>query len=317
MPLDAQLQPIVDLINSMDAPPPQELSVDEVRSAYAGLAQMFASEATGVTTTDEVVPGPAGDIAVRWYRTGDGPADAAPAGAIVYFHGGGWVIGSIETHDPVCRELAARTGLAVASVEYRLAPEHPYPAAIDDARAATEWIADHSGDLGIDAARLVVAGDSAGGQLAAVVAREWSSDRAPLALQVLIYPVTDLDVFPVDPDSSSSLVGNGTGYVLTLETMEYFADNYTPDRAQRSEPDASPLLAPSLAGVAPALVLTAEFDPLRDEGEAYADRLADAGVPVTATRYDGATHMFVQMLSLDLAQRALDEIATAVRAATT
>ena len=324
MPLDAELQPIVDLINSLEAPPPQELSVEDNRAAYAGLSAMFGTGDPTVTTSDETVPGPAGDVPVRWYRppAGSGSGGASGTGAIVYFHGGGWVIGSIDTHDPLCRELAVRSGLPVVSVEYRLAPEHPYPAAIDDARAVTGWISGHAGDLGIDPTRLVVAGDSAGGQLAALVALGWPEARPPLAGQILIYPVTDLAALPVDPAATTSLVENGTGYVLTLETMEYFADNYVPDRARRLDPDASPLRAEldgtgSIAGLPPALVLTAEFDPLRDEGEAYAERLADAGVPVVVSRYDGATHMFVQMLSLDIAQRALDEIAGAARDAVT
>ncbi len=314
MPLDIELQPIVDMINSLDAPPPQEQSVDEVRSAYAAMSVMFGTGDGSITTADAVVPGPAGDLPVRWYRPAD--ATTSDAAVVVYLHGGGWVIGSVDTHDPVCRELAARTGTAVVAVDYRLAPESPYPAAVDDCVAAVEWISDHAGELGIDASRIVVAGDSAGGQLATTVARRWSSDRPPLALQVLIYPVTDLSALPPQSGASgTSLVENGTGYVLTLETMEYFADNYTPSIASRAEPDASPLLAEDLVGLPPALVLTAEFDPLRDEGEAYADRLADAGVPVVANRYDGATHMFVQMLGLGIAERALDEVAAAVRGA--
>ena len=325
MPLDAELQPIVDLINSLEAPPAREQSVDENRAAYAGLSLMFGTGDETVLTADEVVPGPCGDIPVRWYRPGGGAQGAATAGGgggtgvVVYFHGGGWVIGSVDTHDPVCRDLAQRCGVPVVSVDYRLAPEHVFPAAVDDCRAAADWVWQHASERGVDPARIVVAGDSAGGQLATVVARHWPAERPPLALQVLVYPVTDLAVFPIDDvaDADTSLVRNGEGYVLTLETMEYFADNYAPDPAIRIDPDASPLRAESLAGLPPALVITAEFDPLRDEGEAYAERLADAGVPVVASRYDGATHMFLQMPTLGIAQRALDEIATAVRAAIT
>ena len=323
MPLDAELQPIVDLINSLEAPPAREQSVEENRAAYAGLSLMFGSGDESVTTQDEVVPGPDADIPVRWYRPaagGDGSADTdGRTGVVVYFHGGGWVIGSVDTHDPVCRDLAQRCGVPVVSVDYRLAPEHIFPAAIDDCRVAADWVWAQASQRGIDPSRIVVAGDSAGGQLATVVAQHWPSDRPPLALQVLVYPVTDLAVFPVDEaaDAGTSLVRNGEGYVLTLDTMEYFADNYVPDPAARAHPDASPLRAESLAGQPPAFVITAEFDPLRDEGEAYADRLADAGIPVVASRYDGATHMFLQMPTLGIARRALDEIAGAIRAAVT
>ena len=321
MPLDPELQPIVDLINSLEAPPAREQSADENRAAYAGLSVMFGSGDETVVTEDELVPGPCGDIPVRWYRPAEGaaPDGEGGTGVVVYFHGGGWVIGSVETHDPVCRDLAQRCGVPVVSVDYRLAPEHIFPAAVDDCRAAADWVWTHASQRGIDPSRIVVAGDSAGGQLATVVAQHWPSDRPPLALQVLVYPVTDLAVFPIDEvaDAGTSLVRNGEGYVLTLETMEYFADTYLPDPSVRTHPDASPLRAESLAGLPPALVITAEFDPLRDEGEAYAERLADAGVPVVASRYDGATHMFLQMPTLGIAQRALDEIAAAIRAAIT
>ncbi len=321
MPLDAELQPIVDLINSLDAPPAGEQSTEENRAAYAGLSMMFGTGDDTVVAEDESVPGPCGDIPIRWYRPADGAArgGAAETGVIVYFHGGGWVIGSVDTHDPVCRDLAQRCGVPVVSVDYRLAPEHIFPAAVDDCRVVTDWVWQHASERGVDPTRIVVAGDSAGGQLATVVARHWPSERPPLALQVLVYPVTDLAVFPIDPvaGAESSMVRNGEGYVLTLDTMEYFVDNYAPDPAIRIDPDASPLRAESLAGLPPALVITAEYDPLCDEGEAYAARLADAGVPVVATRYDGATHMFLQMSTLGITRRALDEIAGAIRAAVT
>ncbi len=326
MPLDAELQPIVDLINSLEAPPAKEQSAEDNRAAYAGLSMMFGTGDESVVTEDELVTGPGGDIPVRWYRpaggdngeNGENAADSeGGTGVVVYFHGGGWVLGSIDTHDPVCRDLAQRCGVPVVSVDYRLAPEHVFPAAVDDCRAVTEWISDHASERGVDPARLVIAGDSAGAQLATVVAQHWSPERPPLALQVLVYPVTDLAVFPIDEvaDADTSMVRNGEGYVLTLDTMEYFADTYVPDPAVRADPDASPLRAESLAGLPPALVITGEYDPLRDEGEAYADRLSDAGVPVVASRYDGATHMFLQMPTLGIAQRAIDEIAAAVRAA--
>jgi acetyl esterase len=204
--------------------------------------------------------------------------------------------------------------VVVVSVDYRLAPEHPFPAAVTDAADALGAVVSRAGEWGIDPGRLAVGGDSAGGNLAAVTARHWrDTGSPPLRLQLLVYPVCDLTN---DLERFPSLRENGDGYVLTAETMAFFGDTYLPGDLDRSDPDASPLSAPDLAGVAPALVITAEFDPLRDEGEAYAARLAAAGVPTTLTRYDGAVHTFFQMGGITgIGAEAVAQAAAALRAA--
>jgi acetyl esterase len=244
-------------------------------------------------------------LPVRVYR----PDVAGPLPAVVYFHGGGWVVGSIESHDPVCRALAARTPCTVVSVDYRLAPEHRFPAAVDDAWAATTWVAEHAAELGVDPARIAVAGDSAGGNLAAAVALRARDAGLPLALQVLTYPVTDYDL------DSAGYRAHGSGLNLTRAKMEWYWQQYL-GSGDGSHPDASPSRAADLAGVAPALVQTAEHDPLVFEGEEYARALQAAGVPTRLTRYDGQIHGFVRLAALcgPAAVDAIEEIAAALRA---
>jgi acetyl esterase len=236
------------------------------------------------------------------------PQGEKPLPVVVYFHGGGWVIGSIETHDAPCRELANRSGAIVVSVEYRMAPEHPFPAAPEDCYAATAWVADHAAEFGGDPARLAVAGDSAGGNLAAVVAlmtRE--RNGPPLRFQLLIYPAVDARM------GYASIDENSTGYFLTKADMHWFYGHYGADP---SDWRASPLLAPDHSGLPPALVLTAEYDPLRDEGEAYARKLQEAGVPVTLRRYDGQIHGFTIMTAaVDRACEAVNQAAADLRQA--
>ncbi|MFQ5427224.1 MAG: alpha/beta hydrolase [Gaiellales bacterium] len=228
---------------------------------------------------------------------------------MVYFHGGGWVIGDLDTHDGVARALANRARSVVVSVDYRLAPEHPFPASIDDAWAATAWVAEH-GPQGIDRDRLAVGGDSAGGNLAAIVARRARERDLDLRFQLLVYPVTDFDL------GTRSYLDYAEGCGLSRDAMRWFWDLYVPSEQSRASPDASPLRARDVTGLPPALVQTAEFDVLRDEGEAYAARLEEAGVPVTLTRYDGLIHGFIRMPGvLDRASDALDEAAAALRAA--
>jgi acetyl esterase len=242
-------------------------------------------------------------IRIRVYR----PEAEAPLPGVVYFHGGGWVVGTIDSHDPLTRAIAARTPAVVVSVDYRLAPEHPFPAAVDDAWTVTRWVAAHADDLGTDADRLVVAGDSAGGNLAAVVALRARDTGLPLALQVLIYPVTDADL------DSSGYVRLGEGLNLTRAKMEWYWARYL-GGADGTHPDASPLRAEDLAGVAPALVQTAEYDALADEAAAYAERLREAGVPVTLTEYEGQIHGFVRLRTYCGAQAddAVAEVAAAI-----
>jgi acetyl esterase len=227
---------------------------------------------------------------------------------VVYFHGGGFVIGDIATHDAICHRLAAGVPALVVSVDYRLAPEHPFPAAVEDCDAATGWVSAHAVELGADPARLAVAGDSAGGNLATVVARH-ARDRGgpPVAFQLLIYPGIDMTrSFPSHSE-------NGEGYLLDTDTMTWFLGNYLADADPR-HPDASPIFAEDLSNLPPALVLTAEFDPLRDEGEAYAQRLREAGVVATTSRYDGMIHAFYGLDGiLDSAKSATAETTAALR----
>ncbi len=231
----------------------------------------------------------------------------AALGAIAFFHGGGWVLSNIDGHDSLARRLANRTGAIVMSVEYRLAPEHPFPAPHDDCWAATTWLAAHAEDLGGDPSMIGVAGDSAGGNLAAGVALRARDEGLALALQVLIYPCIDTDF------ERPSMIENGSGYFLNTSDMVWFWDHFVPTEL-RSNPYAVPMRADDVAGVAPTLVQTAEFDPLRDEGEAWATRLADAGVPVEVTRYDGVVHGFVSRWEqMGRALDAHDEIGRFVR----
>jgi acetyl esterase len=229
---------------------------------------------------------------------------------LAYYHGGGWVVGSLDTHEGVCRALANRARCLVVAVDYRLAPEHPFPAAVEDAWAAVEWLSENAAEIGGDPGRLAVGGDSSGGNLAAVMALRARDRGLRLAFQLLVYPVTDHDL------DSPSYLANADGYGLRRESMRWFWDQYLSDPAQRSHPEASPLRASDLAGVAPALVLTCEYDPLRDEGEAYAERLRRAAVPVSISSYEGMIHGFFRMPAvIDAACRALDETGSALRKA--
>ena len=243
-------------------------------------------------------------VPARLYRPSPG---AAPL--LVYFHGGGWVVGSVAISDNFCRALANRSGCAVLSVDYRLAPEHRYAAAADDAQRATEWAAAHAAELGVEASRIAVGGSSAGGNLAAVVALR-ARERGPaLRAQLLHVPVTDHDF------TTGSYRAFATGHGLTLAAMRWFWDHYLPDERRRDEPDASPLRAKDLAGLPPAIVVTAECDPLRDEGRAYAERLRAAGVSVQSLEYPGMVHGFMSWASALLtAKRAFDEVGAALRA---
>ncbi|MGY6502573.1 MAG: alpha/beta hydrolase [Acidimicrobiales bacterium] len=309
MPVGAQEQQLIEMLAAArDESAP--LAPDTMREGYEGLAALLPA-GPDVATVDRTIPGPVGDLGVRIYT----PPGDGPFGVLVFFHGGGWTIGSLATHDHPCRTLCHEAGVVVVAVDYRLAPEHPFPAPLDDAWVATRWVAEHADELGVDPTRLAVGGDSAGGNLAAVVALMAREAGGPdVAFQLLVYPSVDLR--PDSVDRYPSLRENAEGYVLTLDTMEFFMGNYLPDRSVADQWQVSPILAPSHAGLPPALVITAEMDPLRDEGAAYAVALADAGVSVTHSLYDGTVHTMFQLAPvLDAGARALTESATALRGA--
>jgi acetyl esterase len=306
MPLDPQAQTVVDQLAQANLPDFTTLEPSAVRKLYElGFASAVREPVAHVE--ERRLPGPAGDIPVRVYRP---PRDGLLP-ALVYYHGGGWVLCSLDTHDNVCRALANRVGCVVVSVDYRLAPEHRYPAAPEDCYAAACWVAERGAALRVDAARVAVGGDSAGGNLSAVVAlmaRERGGPR--LAAQLLVYPITN------DDFETASYKENAEGYLLTRSMMRWFFRHYLADPGRSSEPWVSPLRAARLDGLPPAHVITAEFDPLRDEGEAYAERLRRAGVPTTLERYDGMFHGFFSMFEpLDKGRQAVDSAARALRAA--
>lgn len=288
--LHPDAETLLDLIRATGRPPFETLSVAEARQAYA------ASRAVLQPLPDEVaeardltIPGPGGPLALRLYR-GAGTSDAAALPALLYLHGGGWVLGGLDSHDGVCRRLANLAACRVVAVDYRLAPEHRFPAAIDDAAAALAWVAANAAALGVDPARLAVGGDSAGGNLAAVLALMGRDGAAPAsACQLLLYPVVDLAM------DAASYARITTGVPLTAATMRWFADHYAPEPAQRLDWRASPLRAGRLGGTPPALVLTVAHDPLVDEGRAYAGRLEAEGVRVAALHLSDQIHGMLTM----------------------
>jgi acetyl esterase len=294
----------VDL--ALAGPPIWEVSLEEARRAVDDETLDVFGPVDAAQVHDQSIDGPDGPLRIRIYRPE--ADDAGPLPGVVYFHGGGWVVGSIESHDPVCRAIAARTPSVVVSVDYRLAPENPFPAAVEDAWAATVWVAEQAAALGVDPARLAVAGDSAGGNLAAVVALRARDSGLPLARQILVYPVIDCDL------DSAGYSRHGVGLNLTRAKMEWYWRQYVGEGGG-AHPEASPSRAADLGGVAPALVQTAEFDPLCHEAVEYAGALERAGVPVKLTQYGGQIHGFVRLGGIcgPAADDALEEIAAALR----
>ena len=311
MALDPQAKAVIELAVKAGRPPYHTLSPKEARQLFLETRPFATPPAPAIgTVRDLAAEGPAGQIPLRLYRPA-GVSEATRLPVYVYFHGGGWVIGDLESHDVLCRQLTAESGACVIAVDYRLAPEHKFPAAADDAWAATRWIAAHAAELGVDAARLAVGGDSAGGNLAAVVALMAREAGGPaIALQVLIYPVTDVGA------ESKSYTDFAEGYMLTRESMRWFTAHYLARKEDAVDWRVSPLRAPSLAGLPPALVITAGFDPLRDEGAAYATRLREAGVTVDYVSFGGMIHGFAGMgRVLDAALRVVALIGGSLRQA--
>ncbi len=292
------------------SPPPGATPVEEERAAIRQVMRRWRGDPQPLPRVeDRRIPGPDGEVPVRVYW----PSRADPQPILVFYHGGGFRLGDLDTYDPICRDLAARSGAIIVSVGYRLAPEHVYPAALVDSYAALEWVHSDAADIGGDPTRVAVGGDSAGGNLAAAVALK-ARDLAgpPIVFQLLIYPV--LNFAEMETESHASFA---EGYIIGGAAHEFTRDTYLPNPADRRRPYASPLLADDLAGLPPALVITAQFDPLRDEGEMYARALAAAGVRARATRYDGVTHAFLYAPAAlsPRTDRALDEAAAALRGA--
>jgi acetyl esterase len=307
VPAHPQVQTLLDAMAQAGGPELSELTPDEARTMYRTLCAMEQAEDV-LRVDDRLVPSDAGDIPVRVY-TPDAAVGHAH-GVLVWYHGGGFVIGDLETADATCRALANRAGCVVVSVDYRLAPEHPAPAALDDCVAALIWTVENFELLGVDASKVAVGGDSAGGNLAALVCQRVRAEFGPdIDFQLLVYPVTDLTM------SHPSIDENAEGYFLTKRSMEWFIGSYLPE-GDPKDASVSPLYADDLSEMPPALVITAELDPLRDEGEAYAARLRDAGVPTEALRYEGQIHGFFGMATmLDDGKDALDRAGAALRAA--
>jgi acetyl esterase len=284
--LHPQARALLDLMIERGVPPTHTLSVAEARRFYRERRHITQPEPPPIDTVRALTAeGPHGPIPLRLYRHGEGSSQRP---VLVYFHGGGWVIGDLDTHDTLCRQLALASGCVVVSVDYRMGPEHPFPAAVDDACAATRWVAAQAAALGLDATRLAVGGDSAGGNLAAVVSLALRGEL-PLAFQLLIYPATD------QHRTHESHRRNAQGYLLTADTMTWFHDHYITDPAHDDDWRASPLRHPDLSRLPPALVLTAGYDPLRDEGMAYAQRLSESGVWATLVSFERQIHGFMPM----------------------
>jgi acetyl esterase len=307
MPVHPEAQQLLTALEELGLPPTEEMTVPNARAAIAGFVALQGEPVEVASVQNRTVPGPAGEIPVRVYT----PVGAGQLPVVLYFHGGGWVIGDLEVVDRPCRQLASAAGAIVVSVDYRLAPEHRYPAAFDDCYAATAWVAEHAAELGGDPAKLAVAGDSAGGNLAAAVALAARDRTGPnLGAQLLIYPVTN---FNFDTESYRE---NREGYLLTKSSMLWFWAHYLGAQDLDKDPYASPLRADNLVDLPPAYVATSEYDPLRDEGEAYALRLGEAGVPVTAKRFDGMLHGFFWTLAATpSAANILDDMVSVLRRA--
>ncbi|HYR67525.1 MAG TPA: alpha/beta hydrolase [Reyranella sp.] len=305
--LDARTQWLLQLLARSGQPPVEQTSVAEARVGYdAFMLKMGGRPAPIGEIVDRTIAGPASRLRIRIYRPAGSVARLLPA--ILYFHGGGWVMGSLEGYDLVCRYFCARAGCVLVAVDYRLAPEHKFPAGIDDAVAAYRWLAAEATGLGIDPARIVIAGDSAGGNVAAAAAQLLRDEPRPPCLQWLAFPATG---FGFDTPSYASC---GEGFMVTRAAMEWFRGHYLADPAEIDDPRASPLKAADLAGLPPALVYTTGFDPLRDEGQAYADRLAAAGVKTIHREFDSLIHGFVGLRgTVQAAARAMDDMVAGLR----
>ena len=304
MPLDPQARALMDQVAALGLPPAHTVSAQEARANAKSRTRAIGPDVARVE--DRIIPGPDSQVSVRIYTpNGDGPFPC-----LVWFHGGGWVVGDLDSADATARHLTVGSGCVVVSVDYRLAPETKFPGPAEDCYSATSWVFDNASSLGILADKIAVGGDSAGGNLATAVCLMIKDRGGPdLTMQLLVYPVTDWSF------KTPSYSDNAEGYQLTKDTMIWYWDQYVSHDGDAENPYAAPLKAPDLAGLPSALVITAEFDPLRDEGEAYASRLKDAGVPTSCTRYSGMIHGFFGMSAvLDKGKDAIAEASAALAA---
>jgi acetyl esterase len=308
MPLDAQMKWVLDQLAAANQPAFHQMTPEAARAQMARRAAP-EQQIPSISVDDRTVPGPGGDLPVRIYT----PEGAGPFGALVYYHGGGWVLGNIAMTDLPCRLLAKASGCLVVSVDYRLAPEHKFPAPAEDCYAAVKWLAENAASVNCDPSRIAVGGTSAGGNLAAVVALMARDRGGPhIAFQLLVYPATRREL---DTNSHRQFASDNY-YILSRADMEWFWNHYLASPKDAANPYACPDRATTLKGLPPALVITAEFDPLRDEGEAYAARLREEGVPSVLKRYNGVTHGFFGMpMQVDQAKHAIEEAAAALRLA--
>jgi acetyl esterase len=305
MPLDPQAKRLFELAAAAGGTPMHLQTPAEARASMLAQTAALGRPEPVDKVEDGIAPCLNCEVPIRIYT----PTGTRPSAGLVYFHGGGWVIGSIATHDNLCRSIANAAGCVVISADYRLAPEHPFPAATQDAYAVTGWVAENARALGIEPGRIAVGGDSAGGNLAAVTALMARDRGGPkLALQILLYPITDHDL------NTSSYRDFADGPLLTRDAMAWFFKHYVPDGVLQDDPYISPLRANDLQHLPPALVITAECDPLCDEGNAYARRLESSGVPVKSICYPGMIHGFIRRHRLLTAgQQGLEEVALALR----
>lgn len=300
MPLEPKSQFVLEQINAVGMPPLETLTAEQLRASQS-IPRNEDAEPVG-KVENRTIPGPGGELPVRVYY----PKELQSSNpGLVYFHGGGWVIGDLDSHDSVCRALTNHANCVTISVDYRLAPEHKFPAAVEDAYTSVQYVHEHAEEFQIDPARIAIGGDSAGANLSAVVTNLAKQDNGPtICYQVLFYPSTAAGV--ETPTVSS--VENGEGYFLTTGLMDWFMNCYLNNKEEKQSPLVTPMFFEDLTGLPPAIVITAEYDPLRDEGEAYAEKLKEAGVDVECIRFDGTIHGFISMSQvIDLGKDALEQ----------
>jgi acetyl esterase len=304
MTLDPQTKFVLEQLAAAGAPPMEKLTPQQARAAM--MLPKGEVEPVG-KVEDRTIPGPESDIPVRVYYPKE---EQGSYPALVFYHGGGWVVGNIDSHDDICRSLTNLANCVTISVDYRLAPEHKFPAAVEDSFAAFQYVFEHAEEFQVDRARIAVGGDSAGGNLAAVVTNLAKGKKAPsICYQLLLYPSTKLAGEP-----TVSMKENSEGYFLTSGTMAWFRDCYLNSEEDKQNPKASPMLFGNFKDLPPTLVITAEYDPLRDEGEEYADKLAEAGVQVEKVRYNGTIHGFISMAAvINQGKEALNKAGNALK----